>query len=237
MRASGTHPIHGPPARLASTDRDQVDAVPRRHPAVRPLSCFQKTRMPSPRRQQPIYQGPRASCDTRPVRDRPSRRIAPARTGLGEAANRESCDRDVWTRTGWMVQDTRDPWQRGRCRREDGIRVFWGEAEWWRRRWMSVLAHHPHDRAIGKSVPAPESRMKRQDGRTTRVSERGTVDPSVGVRNPSRDGPGGASLRKTQPPTACIPSTRGRLSRAGEEVYIMCAAGAARAPHSADEPS
>ncbi len=59
--------------RPAFTDRDQVDDVPG------PTSCLAaaivpspKTRMPSPRRQQPIYQGTPSSCPIHPVRDRPS---------------------------------------------------------------------------------------------------------------------------------------------------------------------
>jgi hypothetical protein len=62
------------------TDRDQVDDVPARASRSAATLClvclFQKTRIPSSRRQQPSYQGPEASCRSpasHPVRDRASR--------------------------------------------------------------------------------------------------------------------------------------------------------------------
>ena len=74
----------GLPSRRASTDRDRVDLCFREVPPRRATPVpFEKSAMPSPRREQPIYQGPRASHGTHPVRDRPSRRIASARTPLG----------------------------------------------------------------------------------------------------------------------------------------------------------
>jgi hypothetical protein len=75
----------------ASTDRDQVDDVPGLISATGTLIVpTPKIRIPSPRRQQPRYQGSLASCPIHPVRLRPSRPQVPGagRTPKGPCARR-----------------------------------------------------------------------------------------------------------------------------------------------------
>ncbi len=78
---------------------------------------------PSPRRQQPIYQGPDESCRSPaspPVRDRKSRRQP---SSDGRLLQRRTCASDATrrcSRTGWIVQEAGDPWQSGGCQRGTG---------------------------------------------------------------------------------------------------------------------
>jgi hypothetical protein len=89
----------------------RVDVCPADFRAVAPPSCSLKTAMPSPRRERPIYQGKHASRGSHPVRDRPSRRSASARTESGDVAKPDGCDRDGRRRTGG---DRQDAWILGR---------------------------------------------------------------------------------------------------------------------------
>jgi hypothetical protein len=74
-----------------------------RHPPPPPPSCLsQKTRMPSPRRQHPLYQGSLASCTIHPVRLRPSRSRPSSFATSPNAVRAGAMRRDVRSRSGWL---------------------------------------------------------------------------------------------------------------------------------------
>jgi hypothetical protein len=75
-------PMDGLPDRAGLTDRDQVGLCPGRHSPVALISCFGKNADAVPRRPRRLCQGTRASGCGHPVRDRPSRRIHPARAAF-----------------------------------------------------------------------------------------------------------------------------------------------------------
>jgi hypothetical protein len=62
-------------------------------PPLPPSTLVEKTRIPSPRRQQPLYQGPDAPCRAPPVRHRPSSSQPSSLAGLADAVLRERCPR------------------------------------------------------------------------------------------------------------------------------------------------
>jgi hypothetical protein len=81
-----------------------------RHPPPPPRSClFEKTRIPSPRRQQPVYQGPDAPCRSPPVRLRPSQ-WRPSRPAASRKAVRAEAVRcDGRSRTGRLPRGLEIP--------------------------------------------------------------------------------------------------------------------------------
>ncbi len=87
------------PAQTCLTDRDHVDDVPGQASAsAAAIMPLRKTRMPSPRRQQRIYQGPDAPCRSPrspPVRDRTSWGQSSSEAGFSEARR---CGMDVTRR-------------------------------------------------------------------------------------------------------------------------------------------
>jgi hypothetical protein len=60
--------------------------------------------------------------------------------------------RDFRSRTGWRPHEARDPWQIGRCRRGDRIRVFSGKQDAGRTA-QKPVTHGIHLIAIGRRRP------------------------------------------------------------------------------------
>ena len=88
------------------TDRDQVDDVPGLpSTSAATIRSVPKNRIPSPRRQQPLYQGSLASCRSPPVRVRPSRSQP---SGFATSPMRPM-RRNGRSRTGWLLHEARVP--------------------------------------------------------------------------------------------------------------------------------
>ncbi len=183
---------------------------PGRHPPPPPRLCLPlKTRMSSPRRQQPVYQGPDASCRAPPVRLRTSRwqtiqsrrlRHKP-QCGI-DRTRRPIADR--MDRAGGQRSLVVDCYRRG-----DGHPRFCRRG-YWRTARKSAQAQI-HLIAIRKSRPWPEGRERvgtsigplrgRSFGRAQRLVQ--VEVPACAPSGSQRSGSGGCAERQGQQRRCC----------------------------------
>ncbi len=151
------------------TDRDHVDDVPGQAStsAVTTVPLRENADGRHPAGSSRSTKGLMNPAARRPIRVRTSRSRPSSSAASSDAGCAGTMRRDGRTRIGRVVQEARDPWQSGCCRRGDGIRVFAEEDVGPMRR--NPTKHSIHLIAIRKRRPAAD-RRPRDRGRASRLS-------------------------------------------------------------------